>query len=134
MKLNSLDFNKIAVFCQIIESGNYQRASEMLHVTPSALSQTVASLEYSLGIKLFERRGRKLIPNAEGLKIHQEFRNYQSGFLKALGEMQTDSIEVAGTLRIGAYLEFAKSKLTTLGEFPRNPISSKIVPWLPLWR
>lgn len=114
MKLNSVDFNKVAIFCQVIESGNYQRASEALLVTPSALSQTITHLEHSLGLALFDRRGRKLIPTKEGLRIHQEFRQSQAGFLQALEQMQGRQTEVAGLLRVGAYLEFAKSKLTLL--------------------
>jgi len=114
VKLNSIDFNKIAVFCQVIESGNYQRASEALHVTPSALSQTITNLEHSLGFALFDRRGRRLVPTKDGLKLHQEFRQSQAGLIQALRQMKGRQTEVSGTLRIGAYLEFAKSKLTVL--------------------
>lgn len=114
MKLNRVDFNKIAVFCQIIESGNLHRASEILHVTPSALSQTVSRLEHSLGFSLFERRAKKLIPTKEALKIHREFRRSQSDFIQTLKNVKSQQLEVSGTLRIGAYLEFAKSKLTPL--------------------
>jgi len=114
VKLNNVDFNKIAIFCQVIESGNYQRASEALHVTPSALSQTITNLEHSLGFALFDRRGRRLVPTKDGLKIHQEFGQSQAGFMQTLRQMKGRQSEVSGTLRIGAYLEFAKSKLTVL--------------------
>lgn len=114
MKLNNIDFNKVAVFCQVIESGNYQRASEVLHVTPSALSQTIAALEHALSFDLFDRLGKRLIPTAAGLRLHREFRQAQAGFMQALTQMQENQIQVVGTLRIGAYLEFAKSRLTFL--------------------
>ena len=84
MELNRIDFNKLAVFCQIIESGNYQRASEALGVTPSALSQTVTGLETSLGLRLFDRVGRRMIPTVQGLSVHREFRLSQGGFMRAL--------------------------------------------------
>lgn len=109
-----MDFNKLNTLCQIIESGNYQSASEVLHVTPSALSQTVASLERSFGFSLFDRRGRRLIPTPAGRRLHQEFRRHQTGVLRAVAEIQNDRQRVAGTLRIGAYLEFAKSRLSPL--------------------
>ncbi len=121
MELNGLDFNKIAVFCQIVDSGNYQRASETLHVTPSALSQTITSLENSLGFSLFDRRGRKLVPTKDGLRIHREFTKYRGGFVQSLREMKGRREDVSGTLRIGAYLEFTKSKLTgILKDFIRD--------------
>lgn len=113
MNLNkSLDFNKVAVFCQVIESGNYQRASEVLHVTPSALSQTVTGLEGTLGFPLFERRGRRLIPTVKGLRLHREFRARERGLMNVIGEMGAEASQVSGLVRIGAYLEFAKARLT----------------------
>jgi DNA-binding transcriptional LysR family regulator len=102
------------VFCQVVESGGYQLASEVLFVTPSALSQTISNLEHSLGLALFERRGRRLVPTKDGLRLHREFRRHQVGFFQALNEMTGQQTVVSGTLRVGAYLEFAKSKLTRM--------------------
>lgn len=113
MNLNkNLDFNKVAVFCQVIESGNYQRASEVLHVTPSALSQTVTGLEATLGFALFERRGRRLVPTAKGLRLHREFRRRERDLLQVVNELGDEGGQVSGLLRIGAYLEFGKARLT----------------------
>jgi DNA-binding transcriptional LysR family regulator len=114
VELNNIDLNKIAVFCQVVESGNYQRAAEVLHVTPSALSQTITRLEQALGFALFDRRGRRLVPSLNGLKVHREFRERQSGFLRAVREIKGQQKQVTGTLKVGAYLEFAKSRLTGL--------------------
>ncbi len=123
MKLNDIDFNKLVIFCQIVESGNYQRASEVLRVTPSALSQTITSLESSLGFLLFNRIGKKLIPTQKGLSLHQEFRHHHSSILRTLQKLDEEKSEVSGILKVGAYLEFAKSKLTPvlkafISEFP----------------
>ena len=114
MKLNDLDLNKVATFCQIVDSGGYPRASEVLNVTPSALSQTVSGLEGALGFLLFDRIGKRMVPTAKALTLHREFRRYESGFLKTLEELTTEPLEVAGVLRIGAYLEFAKAQLSGL--------------------
>lgn len=121
MELNRVDFNKIAVFCQVIESGNYQRASEVLGVTPSALSQSISSLEASMGIRLFDRVGKKLIPTRSGLTIHREFRLHQSGFMRSIEEIAGTAKRVSGVLRVGAYLEFAKARLSRpVMEFTRE--------------
>lgn len=113
MNLNkNLDFNKVAVFCQVIDSGNYQRASEVLHVTPSALSQTVTGLESALGFQLFERRGRRLVPTAKGLRLHREFRSRERDLWHVINELGVGASQVSGLIRIGAYLEFAKARLT----------------------
>lgn len=111
MKLNNVDLNKVAVFCQIIDSGNYREAAEALNVTPSALSQTVSNLEHSLGVQLFRRNGRKLQPTSGALKLHKEFRHYHTGLLRAVGNLAERQNQVEGLVRVGAYLEFAKTRL-----------------------
>lgn len=111
-----MDLNKISVFSQIVESGNYRLASEVLHVSPSALSQTISGLEHSLGIPLFDRVGKKLVPTSMGLKIHQEFRRHHSEFLKAVKDLAAEEEKVSGVLRVGAYLEFAKSQLAPIAK------------------
>lgn len=111
MKLNNVDLNKVAVFCQIIDSGSYRDAAEALNVTPSALSQTVSNLEHSVGVPLFRRVGRRLQATENGLRLHKEFRHYHSGLLRAVGRLAESQDRVAGVLRVGAYLEFAKTRL-----------------------
>ena len=114
MKLNDLDFNKLAVFSQVVESGNYRLASEALHVSPSALSQTITTLEHRLGFALFHRVGRKLVPTASGLTLHKEFRRHQGAFLASVKGLAEKKHQVTGLLRIGSYLEFATSQLAPL--------------------
>lgn len=118
MKLNDLDLNKIAVFCQIVDSGNYRLASEVLNVTPSALSQTMSLLEHSLEFPLFHRVGKKLIPTENGIALHREFKGYYSGLSEAVQKIADEKNKIHGLLKIGAYLEFAKSQLAPLfGQF-----------------
>jgi DNA-binding transcriptional LysR family regulator len=114
VKLNDLDLNKLAVFCQVVDSGSYRLAGEALNVTPSALSQTIKALEHSLGAPLFQRVGKKLVPNRAGLKLHREFRRTHADFLRAIEGLGESPGKVSGLLRVGAYLEFAKYRLAPL--------------------
>ncbi len=114
MKLNDIDLNKIAVFCQIVDSGNYRLASEVLNVTPSALSQTISILEHSLEFPLFHRIGKKLIPTENGTALHREFKSYYSGLNEAVQKIAYEKNRIQGLLKVGAYLEFAKSQLAPL--------------------
>ncbi|MES3037346.1 MAG: LysR family transcriptional regulator [Bdellovibrionota bacterium] len=125
MKLNNIDLNKIATFCQIVDTGNYRRASEQLNVTPSALSQTITKLEAAVGFPLFHRVGRTMVPTENGKKLHKEFRAYHGGFIQAMERLATEKDQVSGVLRIGAYLEFAKSQLAPcLADFLKaNPLT-----------
>lgn len=114
MKLNDINYNKLAVFCQILDSGNYRRASEVLNVTPSALSQTVTSLEHSLGFPLFHRSGKKLIPTDNARKLHSKFQSHHNQLSHSIQEIVQKKEAIHGVVRIGAYLEFAKTQLAPM--------------------
>ncbi len=121
MNLNNIDLNKLAVFAQVVEAGTYRLASERLNVTPSALSQTITGLERSLGVPLFERIGKRLVPTPLGLEIRRSFRAHREAFQDELTRIAGRAREVTGLLRIGAYLEFAKFRLApVLAEFQRE--------------
>lgn len=64
-QLNTL-WNWLPAFRAIAESQSLQGASQVLHVTPSALSRSLKQLETELGTPLFDRVGRKLALNAQG--------------------------------------------------------------------
>lgn len=114
MNLNNLDFNKLAIFSKVVEAGNYRSASELLNVTPSALSQTITTLEHSLGIALFHRIGKKLVLTETGERIQKEFQQHHLSLTKALNQIADKSSEISGLIHVGAYPEFAKFQLAPL--------------------
>ena len=121
MKLNGLDLNKLHIFCTVIKHGGYSGASEELHLTKSAISQAVTNLESNLGKKLFLRVGNRLRPTDEGVKFNSDLAPHQASLQKAIDNLLGEKKKVSGELRIGAYFEFAKSKLMPVVEqFLRN--------------
>jgi DNA-binding transcriptional LysR family regulator len=53
-----IERNEIRVFAAVIEEGGFSRAAERLHISQSAVSQTVANLEHKLDTRLLLRKGR----------------------------------------------------------------------------
>lgn len=66
MKL--INYNHLYYFQVIAKEGSIQKASKILHLTQPTLSEQLKNLEEYLGIKLFERRNRKLVLNDAGKK------------------------------------------------------------------
>ena len=50
-----MDFRELSAFVAVVEEGGMSAASRRLHVSQSALSQTVSALERELGVTLLER-------------------------------------------------------------------------------
>lgn len=123
MKLNDIDLNKIHVFCSVVRNHGYRGASEELHLTRSALSQAIGNLETGLGVPLFQRVGRRLVPTPAALQFYNEVRGYQDRLQDSVATLIGAEGRAEGVLRIGAYLEFAKSKLMPVVEefLTRNP-------------
>jgi DNA-binding transcriptional LysR family regulator len=53
--LHKLELRRLRHAAVLAGEGNFTRAAEKLHITPSALSQSIANLEEGLGLVLFDR-------------------------------------------------------------------------------
>jgi DNA-binding transcriptional LysR family regulator len=61
-----IDLYQLRTFLAAAREQNFARAAEALHVSPPAVSQSIALLERSLGRRLFRREGRRVRLTAEG--------------------------------------------------------------------
>jgi DNA-binding transcriptional LysR family regulator len=114
MELNDLDLNKLRVFFAVIEGGGVSQAGRRLAVTRSAVSQALAALERSLGLRLFHRLGRRLVPTREGELLRDRFAEYQAVLARTLDELVHADREVRGLVRIGLFLGFPRPTITRL--------------------
>jgi DNA-binding transcriptional LysR family regulator len=64
-----MDTRLLKVFCAVAESGSLVAAAEKVHLTPSAVSHTLKSLETELSCRLFERVGKKMALNHAGEQL-----------------------------------------------------------------
>ena len=61
----------LRAFCQTVRLGSVSRASEALFVSQPAVSLQLQALERELGVVLFERSGRRLVPSREGQLLYE---------------------------------------------------------------
>jgi LysR family transcriptional regulator, nitrogen assimilation regulatory protein len=69
-----MDFGQLKTILQVAETGSLLRASERLRVAQPALSRQVRLLEQELGLPLFVRHGRGMIPTPFGQKVIERAR------------------------------------------------------------
>lgn len=98
-----LDVRRMRVLAEVAARGSIAGAAQALHLTPSAVSQQIATLEREVGLALLERgpRSVRLTPagatlSAEATRIVARLREIEAT-VRAVGGLQT------GVLRIGAF-------------------------------
>jgi DNA-binding transcriptional LysR family regulator len=62
----ALDWDKLRIFHAAAEAGSFTHAAEKLHLSQSAISRQVSSLEHDVGVPLFNRHARGLILTEQG--------------------------------------------------------------------
>lgn len=116
MKLNGIDLNKLVIFSTVAKHGGYRGASEELSLTRSAISQAITNLESLLGKQLFNRVGARLRLTESAEKLFHELTVHHQNLQTSLATFTQKNNSLTGQLRIGAYLEFTKSKLMPVVE------------------
>jgi len=117
----NIDPKYLAQLSTIVETGSFQTAANQLFMTQPGLSRNMRALEARLGTSLFDKQGRRSIPNALALKLAR------SGLAIRLAEEQASYAAdqfakgAAGQLRIGATPMVAGRFLTgILAQFIRK--------------
>ena len=68
-----LDPNKIETFLSVAETLNFSETAKKLHITQSAVSQQVHTLEQQLQVALFHRDGPRISLTDDGLAFLLRF-------------------------------------------------------------
>src|SRR6516165_12292643 len=61
-----VNLKRLQAFRAVFEAAAVTRAAERLHTTQPAVSRLIGDLEAELGLALFVRQRRRLVPTAEG--------------------------------------------------------------------
>jgi LysR family transcriptional regulator, nitrogen assimilation regulatory protein len=104
------------------EEGSFTRAAERENATQSGISQHVAAVERALGVKLFERSARGIVPTPAGLRYYKNCIEAVGRLEHAHEEARSLAGQISGDLRIGLMPTFTRAVLApTLEDFvPRH--------------
>ena len=64
-----IDLVLLRSFVTVVDTGNFTRAAEHLHLTQSTVSQQVIRLEQHFGCRLLDRSQRQVLPTEEGDRL-----------------------------------------------------------------
>jgi LysR family nitrogen assimilation transcriptional regulator len=116
--MTNIALRQVRAVIAVCEEGSFTRAAARENATQSGISQHVATVERTLGVKLFERSARGIVPTPAGLR-------YYKSCVEAVGRLDDANEEarglaglVTGDLRIGLMPTFTRAVLApTLDDF-----------------
>ena len=96
--------NSIKVFDAAARLGSFKKAAEALHVTPTAVSHQIKTLEETLGILLFVRKTRAIELTQDGKVLAETSYNILQQLANTISEISTakNSITVSTTSSFAA--------------------------------
>jgi LysR family glycine cleavage system transcriptional activator len=113
-----LPLNTLTAFRAVAERQNLRAAAEELHLTHSAVSQQLRTLESQLGFEVFDRRGRRVVLNAAGEALLRSVRI-------ALAELD-DGVHAAAAAAGGAA---QRIRITALPSFTQRWLLPRMGRW-----
>ena len=98
------DFNwsLIRSFLAALDCGSLLGAARALHSSQPTIGRHIAELESQLGVVLFERTGRGLLPSDTALRLADAARTMEQGALQLARKASVGETGISGTIRITA--------------------------------
>ncbi len=131
-----LDRPDLELLLAIREHGSLAGAASAANVVPSVITKRLAALEARLGLKLFQRTTRRVVPTAEGEALCERATGLLAGFRQMEAELQERHKEPVGRIRLAATFGFGRLWLgPALAEFqqrhPQLDVQLQLVEQLP---
>jgi DNA-binding transcriptional LysR family regulator len=116
-----VNLRQLELFTEVAETGIVSHAAKKLYMSQPAVSQTIADLDDSLGLKLFDRLKHKMQLTFAGEILYQ----YSKKILSLVDEAESQMLDMAnlkmGRLRLGASTTIGIYLLPhLLGEFKQQ--------------
>ncbi|MES2283727.1 MAG: LysR family transcriptional regulator [Pseudomonadota bacterium] len=99
---NSFDWRLVPSFIAVLDSGSLLGASRTLKATQPTIGRHIEELESQLGVVLFERTGRGLLPTPVALQLAASARAMESGAHQFARSASGGESAISGTVRISA--------------------------------
>ena len=96
--------DNIAVFVRVVELGNLSAAGRDMRISPAVASNRIKELEQHLGVRLFNRTTRQLMPTEHGTVFYAGAKQVLEAVTDAEAAVAALSGQPRGTIRVTAPL------------------------------
>jgi len=112
--MNTFDWSLIRSFLAALDQGSLLGAARKLHTSQPTLGRHIAELESQLGVVLFERTGRGLVPTTTALQLAESARSMEAGANDLQRKLSGVQNQTVGSVRITASIPVAVNLLPPL--------------------
>ncbi|MHA6344428.1 LysR family transcriptional regulator [Roseivivax sp. CAU 1761] len=106
-----MDPRQLRLFNALYESGSITGAADLERCAPSVVAHHLANLEHRLGVTLFDRSRRGVVPTPAGQKFH----DHAVAILRAIASAESDMRDTPDRLTGRIVLGLAFSAVTAFG-------------------
>lgn len=96
-----MDLRRLEAFCKVYELRSFSKAGKDLYLSQPTISAHISTLEEELGVQLFDRLGRAIMPTQAGEVLYKNARDIYDLINKAQSEINLLRDKVVGDLNIG---------------------------------
>jgi len=97
-----MELDQLRYAVEVARTGSFTAAAKIVHVQQPAISRAVGALEEELGVTIFERSRRNVVPTAEGRDVLLRAEEVLRLAAELRVSQERARRELAGTLRFGA--------------------------------
>ncbi|RFC66948.1 MULTISPECIES: LysR family transcriptional regulator [Mesorhizobium] len=96
--------DNVSVFVRVVELGNLSAAGRDMRISPAVASNRIKELEKHLGVRLFNRTTRQLMPTEHGAVFYDGAKKVMDAIVEAEAAVSALSGQPRGTIRVTAPL------------------------------
>ncbi len=100
-------YRQMRYFIAVVETGSFFEAGELCHISQSAISQQIKTLENELQVELLQRRGRKFTVTPAGQHFYQQAKRQTSELDALIREVRRIGKGEHQQLRVGVLNGFS---------------------------
>lgn len=108
-----MDWDKLRIFHAVTEAGSFTHAGEQLHLSQSAISRQISTLEDSLKVPLFHRHARGLRPTEQGELLYRTVHDVFAKLAMVEAQITETKDRPSGPLKLTTTVAFGSVWLTS---------------------
>ena len=101
MKKSNVNVNLYKTFLEVYELRNLSQTAKKLYISQSAVSQNIKSLENQLGVTLFKKSTKSVIPTNDAVLIYEDVKNAFNILFSCEDKININKGQHVGTINIG---------------------------------